>query len=88
MKDKLKGLVKLNQEKKGSEDELFYFILDQLGKHIDEVKELKMKKDPHLLKEVADMMLLSNMLSINENVSDDIILERINKIEGKIKNEG
>ena len=84
MKAKLKKIVKLNQKKKGSKEQLFYFILNEMGKHIDEVKELKINKDPHLLKEIADMVLLSRMLSINEDVGEQILNERIKKIEDKL----
>ncbi|MDP7116307.1 MAG: hypothetical protein QF632_03740 [Candidatus Woesearchaeota archaeon] len=83
MENKLKELVLLNRKKIG-EDELFNFLLDHIGKHIDEVKELKSKDDPHFYKEVADLYLLGYMLMLNENVNKEVVEERIKKIEGKI----
>lgn len=85
MKEKLAELVKLNAQKKGSKEKLFYFILDRLRLHIDEVRGLKLNNDPHVLKEIADMVLLSHMLGINEGMGDDDLAERLKKIEGKIQ---
>lgn len=85
MEKKLKKLVELNQKKKASQEELFYFLLGEIRKHIDEIKELKINNDPHVIKEIADMVLLSYMLSIHENVNKGVFDERIKKIEGKIK---
>lgn len=85
MKNKLKKLVKLNQRKKASKEELFYFLLGEIRKHIDEIKELKINNDPHVIKEIADMVLLSYMLSIHENINKGIFDERIKKIEEKMK---
>tara|TARA_Y100000310_G_C20192400_1_gene583075 strand:- start:97 stop:357 length:261 start_codon:yes stop_codon:yes gene_type:complete len=83
MENKLKELVLLNRKKIG-EDELFSFLLEKIRDHIDEVKELKSKGDPHFFKEVADLYLLGYMLMLNENVNKEVVEERIKKIEGKI----
>lgn len=87
MREKLQELVKLNATKKGSKEKLFYFLLDQLRQHIDEVKDLKINNNPHVLNEIADMVLLSHMMGINEGMGDDVLADRLKKIEGKIQDE-
>jgi len=77
----------INKKKFSSSDEYHDFLMFHIQNHLVEINDLKANKDPHLVKEVADLTLLSYMLAINEGAGKDVFKERIKKIESKIKGE-
>lgn len=72
-------------KKKFSADEYHDFLMYHIQSHLVEVSDLKAAKDPHLVKEMVDLTLLSYMLAVNEGASSKIFRERIKKIKSKIK---
>ncbi len=85
MEKDVSGLNELNKKKFSSPEEYHDFLMFHIQSHLVEVSDLKANKDPHLVKELADLTLLSYMLAINEGADKNIFKERIKKIESKIK---
>lgn len=78
-------LYDLNKKQFSSSEDYHEFLMFHIQSHIVEVNDLKANKDPHIVKELADLTLLAHMLAIHEGADKETFKERINKIEGKIK---
>lgn len=78
------GINKLNKKKFKNKKEYYDFLMYQIQSHMVEIDELKTNEDPHLIKEAADIALLSHILAINEGADEKTFKERINKIKEKI----
>lgn len=72
-------------EKRFSQEALFEHLLKQIEHHITELRELKLSGDPHLVAEVADLLLLSRAILKLENVPDRAIRERSGKFLDKVR---
>ncbi len=63
----------------------FLFGLDEIEKHMPELRELHAAKDPHKSAEIADVYIWAKMLVLANDVGEDIILRRISKFREKIR---
>ena len=63
----------------------FLFGLDEIEKHMPELRELHANNDPHKSAEIADVYIWAKMLVLANNVGEDIIIKRIAKFREKIR---
>ncbi|UZE94195.1 MAG: hypothetical protein IB618_01310 [Candidatus Pacearchaeota archaeon] len=80
--------IQVNYRKKLKTDkEIFYHLLEQIGKHIIKLTKLKEKEDKegHFKEEVADMYLLSLGLIELEKIDDKKIKKAAKYYLSKVK---
>lgn len=77
-------LDKLNKKQFKEPKDYYDFLMYQIQAHLVEIDDLKISKDPHVVKEVADIALLAYMLAVHEGASAEDFRERIEKIKSKI----
>jgi len=83
--DEIKKLFDYDIKNFENVDEFLDFGFDEIEKHIPELRELKEKKDSHLLDKIADVYIWSKMLMISKDINEEIVLKRINRFKEKIE---
>jgi len=56
----------------------------QIQEHLVEINDLKEEKDPHSVKEMIDLSILTRMLALNQGADKKLFNQRFNKFKKKI----
>ena len=75
----------LNKERFATSKEMYDFLMFQMQSHMIEIDDLKTNRDPHYVKEIADLAILAKLLANCEGVDDSIYVERYKRFREKIK---
>lgn len=75
---------RMHKERFSSVKELYKFLMEQMQSHMIEIDDLKNNKDPHYVKEIADLAILAKLLANCEGCDDSVFEERYKKFKEKI----
>ncbi|MFH1641967.1 MAG: hypothetical protein ABIC04_03635 [Nanoarchaeota archaeon] len=78
-------LQKLNQKQFPDKTDCYEFLMLEIQKHLVEINDLKENRDPHTIKEIIDLSILTRMLALTEGADKDMFKERFGKFQKNIK---
>jgi len=81
----IKEIIELDTKKFKNEKEYFDFALNEIEKHIPELKELKNKKDNKLNSELIDIYVWAKILLDTHKIKDKDILKRLEHFKEKAR---
>jgi len=73
----------LNKKRFNSDKELYDFLDRQIQQHTLEIYDRKTNNDPHYLKEIADLAILTKLMAMCEGVDEKVFEERYKKFKEK-----
>ena len=79
----IKEMIELDRNKFKDKEKYFYFALNEIEKHIPELKDLKNKKDNKLNSELIDVYVWAKILLETHKIKDKDILKRLNRFKEK-----
>ncbi len=78
-------LDKANKERFSDAHDYYSFLMYQLQSHLVEIDDLKTERDPHYVKEIADIVILAHLLAKSEGADDEVFRERYKRFFEKIE---
>ena len=75
----------LNKNRFATSKEMYDFLMFQMQSHMIEIDDLKNNRDPHYIKEIADLAILAKLLANCEGCDDKIFKERYKRFREKIE---
>lgn len=80
----LKALEKLHKKRFEQKEDSYEFLMLEIQKHLVEINDLKENRDPHTIKEIIDLSVLTRLLALNEGANKKLFDERFKKFKKKI----
>ena len=80
----MKTLEKLNKKQFPGKTAYFDFLMMEIQKHLVEINDLTERKDPHAIKEMIDLSVLTRLLALQEGATKELFDERFKKFKEKI----
>jgi hypothetical protein len=80
----LQTIEKLNKKQFPDKKEYYEFLMLEIQKHLVEINDLKENKDPHCVKEIIDLSVLTRLLALQEGANKTLFTQRFKKFKQKI----